>query len=348
MPPPDGARASMHIDALAVLDTIRRTEKLIEKFRQLKKHGGSRAELGRLRAEINELKAFQAKLLARKGEEKGFYEQYEALHATLPRSDGLMMTPHFRSDGRPCETVDAAVQVGGTPVLRGGYAAEQKRGPTETAPLDVAQPFAYAASSVHNYRRHRSVAFAVVLAEAHMRREIVHKCDKRRLKLISRFREGCIIIALSTKHGASHVLSKPESLTSTMNTTRSSSYIQPAPQNPHISTSPTVLEPRQLHHKHIPHATQREEHVASNSSSRHLEEQYTNAYSDPCIFSSSLDIKKTQTTQTLDDKAHIHNVDQKWTKRKLNYEEEVKRRAEEEAAKRRAEEEAAKRRAEEE
>ncbi|RNC48117.1 kinetoplast DNA-associated protein, partial [Trypanosoma cruzi] len=219
MPLSDGARVAMHVDALAVLDDIRRTGQLIEEFRWLKKHGGSRVALERLRSEINKLKASQASLLESRGKGKDPHgAQYETFHASPSyQGDGLIITPRSRPDRLQQEGLEAPMHVGCTPDV-------DRRGVTEkhgTIALDHKQydkpnqdkervhlkPLLSSTPSNQEYKRYCSVVFAVVLAEAHIRREIIHKYEKRRLKLINNFKEGCIIIALSNRppylHGVS-------------------------------------------------------------------------------------------------------------------------------------------------
>ncbi|RNF05905.1 putative kinetoplast DNA-associated protein, partial [Trypanosoma conorhini] len=332
MPPSDAPKPAARVDALAVLDTVRRTEKLIKEFRRLKKNGGSRAALGRLRAEISELKATQAGLLEREGDAKGPCEPHEALPAPLPRSDGLMITPRSRPDRRPRDAVDASVQVGGAPDLRRGDAAEKIVAPAGLEVRDFAPPPASAAQAGPGYRRYCSVAFAVVLAEAHVRRELVHKCDRRRLKLLSRFREGCIFIALAPAHRPPRVGGRQD--------------------------SPTAgLDARQLAAL-LPRATVRQEGGAANIPlSPGHGGTYTNNHKKASITSRMIEVrnaqaKPEQADETKQVRTQLHTVGDEWVLRNIDRDENAytKRRAEEEAeAKRRAEEEAeAKRRAEEE
>ncbi|ORC85037.1 kinetoplast DNA-associated protein, partial [Trypanosoma theileri] len=198
----------MHVDAVTVLDDIRRTGQLIEEFHRLRKYGGNRAALERIKVEIRRLKETQRTFLELENTRKKNYVQHDGFHASSTRSDGLMITPRSRSEPRECEETDALVHI-----KRNGRTSSVTRTlreePTDLVRQNKKNPQlpktsiqAVVSSFDHGeeYRRHCSVVFAVILAEAHTRREIIHKYDRRRIKLLSNFREGSIIIALSKPH----------------------------------------------------------------------------------------------------------------------------------------------------
>ncbi|KEG09000.1 kinetoplast DNA-associated protein, partial [Trypanosoma grayi] len=206
MPPLDGSKAAMHVDARTVLDDIQRTGQLIEELRRLKKYGGSRMELQRLKDEISRLRTTQLSLFEANKINAAPCVRSEPPPAST-RSDGLMVTPRSHTGQRLEESRRPSLKVLKSLATHcsGQRATEQRI--SQATPRHSTQYRSSAPSTDkqerssgtdrEEYRKYCSVAFAVVLAEAHTRREIIHKCEKRRMKLMGLFREGRILISSS-------------------------------------------------------------------------------------------------------------------------------------------------------
>ncbi|EKF39049.1 kinetoplast DNA-associated protein, putative [Trypanosoma cruzi marinkellei] len=346
MPLSDGTKVAMHVDALAVLDDIRRTGQLIEEFRWLKKHGGSRVALERLRSEINKLKASQANLLESRGKGKDPHDaQHETLHASPSyRGDGLIITPRLRPDKLQQEGLETPMHVGCSPDVdrssltekKGIIALHQNKydNPDQDRERVYLKPLLSSTPPSQDYRRYCSVVLAVVLAEAHIRREIIHKYEKRRLKLINHFKEGCIIIALSNR---------PPYLHGVSGTPNSNAEPHREPyllSEPHQERQTTSVRTSIIKHTH-----------RTNSFSYFKQNEL---YNPPINSMQQENLWKTNFETTYESNAaeeigHTKRKQKEWATKIAKEETTRQRAAEEEAARRKAaEEEAARRKAEEE
>ncbi|RNC54633.1 kinetoplast DNA-associated protein, partial [Trypanosoma cruzi] len=356
MPLSDGTKVAMHVDALAVLDDIRRTGQLIEEFRWLKKHGGSRVALVRLRSEIKKLKASQASLLESRGKGKDPHgAQYETFHASPSyRGDGLIITPRSRPDRLQQEGLEAPMHVGCTPDVdrrgvtekHGIIALDHKQydKPNQDKERVYLKPHLSSTPPNQDYKRYCSVVFAVVLAEAHIRREIIHKYEKRRLKLINHFKEGCIIIALSNRPPYLHGVSG----TSNSNVgPRHEYYLVSEPNKERHSTTVRTSIIQHTHRTNsFSYITQQELCIPPIHSMQDENLSKTN-YETTYESNTPYEISHTEAQQK---QWAIKNANEETARRKAAEEEAARRKAaEEEAAKQKAaEEEAARRKAAEE
>nr|CCC91788.1 conserved hypothetical protein [Trypanosoma congolense IL3000] len=207
-------KATMHTRALAVLEDIQRTGQLIEEFRRLKKNGGSRAELERLRMEIQRLKKAQQAFLGtsahRKGDHTATRGDASGVACTNSRGGAASQT-HSRGEYNTKASRELYSHSSPTRHSVSGSGAGKlnsiesnhhySRQVSKEEPLTEPGQSMYH-NSTGDVRRYTSTVLAIVLAEAHTRREILHKCDKKRLKIAAAYREGKVLIAHS--HNKTH------------------------------------------------------------------------------------------------------------------------------------------------